>query len=266
MRWAGHVAHMGERRGFGGQTWRDNLENLRVMRGKHSKVSLKKPVERVWAGLFWLRTVTSGQPCWTGQWTFGFHKTRNISWLVDELSASRGHRCLCELRIVRLCSCNFIQTSYIYTAAETCRSITYVKTWVSNQMPAATFINCVYTRYYKNYTIPKAVRYYHLMSPPPRVRAANQPTIRGVAVCHKNWRPMLQSRQKCCATYVIDCLHSKLVYGIKYTCNSFRPVTFTLKMFNYDSIIVYKAIICSVVAVVRLELYYQQEAQNNSLW
>ena len=35
-------------------------------------------------------------------------------------------------------------------------------------------------------------------------------------------------------------------------------------MFRYDSTIVYKAIICSVVAVVRWELYYQQYEPNNS--
>jgi hypothetical protein len=29
-------------------------------------------------------------------------------------------------------------------------------------------------------------------------------------------------------------------------------------MFRYDSIIAYKAIICSAAAAVRLELYYQQ--------
>ena len=91
-------------------------------------------------------------------------------------SAPTSH--LYKLRVVRLCSCNFIQTSYTYTSAETCRSITHIKTWVSNQRSAATFVNCVYS-----YTI-KITQYLRPLGFFPR--AAREPAHhKGVALCHK---------------------------------------------------------------------------------
>jgi len=97
MRWAGHVVHTGERWVTYRVWWRDLERQFgKLWRNEWKTLCriLKKPVERAWAGLIWLRTVTSGEPFWTGQWTFGLHKTRKIAWLAEELSASRGHRCI----------------------------------------------------------------------------------------------------------------------------------------------------------------------------
>ena len=97
MRWAGHVVHTGERRVTYRVWWWDlkrQFGRLRRNEWKTLYCILKKPVERAWARLMWLRTVTSAEPFWIGQWTFGFHKTRKISWLGEELSAFRGHCCI----------------------------------------------------------------------------------------------------------------------------------------------------------------------------
>jgi len=36
---------------------------------------------KMWIGSIWLRIWTSGGLLWTRWWTFGFHKSRGISWL-----------------------------------------------------------------------------------------------------------------------------------------------------------------------------------------
>jgi hypothetical protein len=81
--WAGHVAHMGERRRA--QTFslenlkaRDNSEDLGVDERIRLKWILRKD-ERVWNGFIWLRTGNAAGSCKHGNETFWFHKRRGIS-------------------------------------------------------------------------------------------------------------------------------------------------------------------------------------------
>jgi hypothetical protein len=74
MRWAGHVAHMGEMYTV---FW------LEIIKGRHKldgRIILEwiigKEGVKVWSGLIWLRIGTSGGLLWTRWWTFGFHKRR----------------------------------------------------------------------------------------------------------------------------------------------------------------------------------------------
>ena len=101
MRWAGHVARLGEKRGV-----------YRVLVGKpEGKRLLGKPRRRwegilkwilrkwargPWTGLICLRIGTGGGHFWMLQRTFGFHKMREISWLADELLASQEGLCSME--------------------------------------------------------------------------------------------------------------------------------------------------------------------------
>jgi hypothetical protein len=44
----------------------------------------------VWAGSFWFRIGINWGRFWTWQWTVGFHKIWNISWVAGPLLASQG--------------------------------------------------------------------------------------------------------------------------------------------------------------------------------
>ena len=85
MRWAGHVARMGQGRGV-----------YRVMVGKSER---KRPLGRPrrrwednvkkWEGVLgtgwsWLRIGTGCGHLWVRWWTYGYHKMRGISWLAAE--------------------------------------------------------------------------------------------------------------------------------------------------------------------------------------
>jgi hypothetical protein len=100
LRWAGHVACMWEGRG-----------KYRVLVGKpEGKIRLGRPKRRwevnvrmhlqevgcsVRTGLGWLRIGSGGGRLWVRWGTFGFRKTRGISWLVAKQLAS--HEGLCSM-------------------------------------------------------------------------------------------------------------------------------------------------------------------------
>jgi hypothetical protein len=50
-----------------------------------------------WIGFIWLRIGTGGGLLWVRESTFGFHKTRGISWLAEDLLASQEGLCSIEL-------------------------------------------------------------------------------------------------------------------------------------------------------------------------
>jgi hypothetical protein len=95
MRWAGHVARMGEVRGayiilVGWPEGRRPLGTPRRRWKDNINWILGKWGLGMWIGLIWLRVGTSGGVLWTRWWTFGFHKMRGISWLAERtLSFSR---------------------------------------------------------------------------------------------------------------------------------------------------------------------------------
>jgi hypothetical protein len=65
MRWAGHVAHMGEGRNMYGYWWespkeRDHSEEGGIDRRMGSKWILGRLCGRVWSGFTWLRIGTCG--------------------------------------------------------------------------------------------------------------------------------------------------------------------------------------------------------------
>jgi hypothetical protein len=101
MRWAGHVARMGERRGAyrplvgkpeGGRPlgrprrrWEDNI-----------KMDLRAVGWGAWTGSIWLRIGTGGELLWMRLWIFGFHKMRGISWLAQDVLAFQEGLCSME--------------------------------------------------------------------------------------------------------------------------------------------------------------------------
>jgi hypothetical protein len=84
-----------------------------------------------WAGSVWLRIGTGGWLLWVRWWTFGFHKKRVISWLCDDLLASREVLSSMELVFPP-------QSKHSQSATK--------EQWV-------TFVRTIITRYYKNHTI-----------------------------------------------------------------------------------------------------------------
>jgi hypothetical protein len=90
MRWVGHVACVGERRGV-----------YRVLVGKpEGKRPLGRPrhrwednirmdLQEVGCRSSWLGIRTGGGHLWMRYWTFGFHKMRRISWLTEKRLASQ---------------------------------------------------------------------------------------------------------------------------------------------------------------------------------
>jgi hypothetical protein len=87
MRWAGHVARMGEGRGayrilVGWPEGRRPLGRPRHRWEDNLKTDLQEVRWGAWTGLIWLRIETGGGLLWMRQWTFLFHKMRGISWLA----------------------------------------------------------------------------------------------------------------------------------------------------------------------------------------
>ena len=88
MRWAGHVARMGEGRGVHGvlmgkpegkNHWGDlDVDGRIILRWIFGKWEV---LETGWS---WLRIGTDGGHLWIRWWTFGFYKVRGVSWLAAE--------------------------------------------------------------------------------------------------------------------------------------------------------------------------------------
>jgi hypothetical protein len=94
MRWAGHVALVGERRGAcrfwrGNLRERDHLEDPGIGRRIILKWIFKKQNGVVWTGSIWLMIGTGGGLLWMRWWNLEFHKMRWISWVGEELLASQ---------------------------------------------------------------------------------------------------------------------------------------------------------------------------------
>jgi hypothetical protein len=87
MRWAGHVARMGEGRNVhrvlvGKPEGKDHLENKRVDGRMGSKWTLRRLVGGGrWSGFTWLRIGTVGGLLWMRWWTFWFWR-HGVCWLV----------------------------------------------------------------------------------------------------------------------------------------------------------------------------------------
>ena len=98
MRWAGHVARVGLGDAYTWFWW-GNLKERDQFGGPglDGKIILKwifgKWNVGVWTGSNWLRMRTGGGHLWLRKWTFGFHKTRRISWLAENLLASQEGLC-----------------------------------------------------------------------------------------------------------------------------------------------------------------------------
>jgi hypothetical protein len=43
----------------------------------------------MWIGFIWLRIRTSFRVLWTWCWTLGLHKVQDVSWLEEEMWASK---------------------------------------------------------------------------------------------------------------------------------------------------------------------------------
>ena len=97
MRWAGHVACMGERSGTHRVWW----EDLGVYGMIILKWIFRKYDEQTWAGWIWLRLGIDAGLLWMRQWTFGFHKMRVISWLSEDLLPSQEVLLTMELLFCR---------------------------------------------------------------------------------------------------------------------------------------------------------------------
>jgi hypothetical protein len=81
MRWAGHVVHMGERRGIY-KVLVENREEKRPLRepGLDERIILRW-IFRKWVvgtGLSWLRIATGGGHLWVRCGTFGFYNAGNF--------------------------------------------------------------------------------------------------------------------------------------------------------------------------------------------
>jgi hypothetical protein len=90
MRWAGHVARMGEKR----NAYRilvGNPEGKRPLgRPRHRWVdNIKMDLRDIWIGLIWLRIGTNGGLLWTRRWTFGSHKMLGSSRVAAQFAASQ---------------------------------------------------------------------------------------------------------------------------------------------------------------------------------
>ena len=84
MRWAGHVARMGERRGLcrvlvGRPEGKSHLEEPDIDGSIILRWISKKWDVGFWTGSNWLRVGTDGWQLWLRKWTLGFHKMRGIS-------------------------------------------------------------------------------------------------------------------------------------------------------------------------------------------
>ena len=102
MRLAGHVARIGKGETYTGFWWgnlreRDHLEDP----GADGRIILRWIFRKwdvgAWTSSSWLRTAAGGGHVWMLWWTFGFHKTREISWLAEERLPSEG---LCSMEWV----------------------------------------------------------------------------------------------------------------------------------------------------------------------
>jgi hypothetical protein len=68
----------------------------------------------------------NGGLLWMQQWTFGFHKTRGISWLADDLLASQ--EALCSMELVSPRGRPF--SGSVFTPAEWAPSTHWIRGWV----------------------------------------------------------------------------------------------------------------------------------------
>ena len=90
MRWARHVAHMGERRGayrvlVGKPEGKRQLWRRKGRWEDNIKICLQEIGWQAWTGLIWLRTGTGDGLLWTRWWNFGLHKMQGSSWLAEKL-------------------------------------------------------------------------------------------------------------------------------------------------------------------------------------
>ena len=82
---------------FGGENW--GKESLRRPR-RRQKDNTKMDLHEVrWTGMAWFRIGTADGHLWMRSYTYGFHKMRGISRLVEDLSASQQGVCSMELDI-----------------------------------------------------------------------------------------------------------------------------------------------------------------------
>ena len=76
--------------GFGGETWgKETTWKAQARWEDNIKMDLQEVGCGAWTGSIWVRIGTGGGHLWMRQWTFGFHKMRGISWLAENLLASR---------------------------------------------------------------------------------------------------------------------------------------------------------------------------------
>ena len=99
MRWAGHVAPMGETNGtfrglMGKPEGKRPLGRPRRRWENNIKIDLR---DVPWSGLFWLRLVTGSRFFLIWLWIFGLHTMREISWLAENLLASQEKLCSIQL-------------------------------------------------------------------------------------------------------------------------------------------------------------------------
>jgi hypothetical protein len=102
LRWAGHVACMGEMWGahsalMGKPEGRRPLGRRRRRWEDNIKMDLREVGWRARTGLIWLRTGTGGKLLWIRLWTFGFHKMWRISWVALNVLASQEGLCSMQL-------------------------------------------------------------------------------------------------------------------------------------------------------------------------
>ena len=98
MRWAGHVARMGEERGVytflvGNRRGRDHWGDLGVDGWIILGWISRSWDVGEWTRLGWPRIETGSGHLWLRQWTFGFREIRGISWLAANQLASQEGLC-----------------------------------------------------------------------------------------------------------------------------------------------------------------------------
>jgi len=74
---------------FGGKAWGKKLLGRPRRRWEDNIEMIFKKWEGAWAGLICIWTWAGGGLLWMRQWTYGFHKMREISWLAKNLLASQ---------------------------------------------------------------------------------------------------------------------------------------------------------------------------------
>jgi len=85
MRWEGHVARTGDNRNaYRGLVEKYEAKRPHGRRGIAGRKTLNRIIKKwdwtTWAGSVWLRVERGGELLWIRRWTYGFHKTRGISW------------------------------------------------------------------------------------------------------------------------------------------------------------------------------------------